>query len=154
MEKLICFDMDGTIADLYSQKEWLQNLNQEKTTPYDNARPMINIKELNTICSKLRSHGWQVGVITWLAKNSTPEYKKAVRQSKKDWLQKVGFNYDFFHGVQYGYTKADTIRNADIAILFDDNVKVRRGFKGLSFDEKNILKTLKQLLRYEEERGF
>ena len=54
MEKLICFDMDGTIADFYNQKEWLQDLNQEKTAPYDNAKPMVNIKELNTICSKLR----------------------------------------------------------------------------------------------------
>lgn len=141
--------MDGTIADLYNQKEWLKDLNQEKTTPYDNAKPMLNIKTLNTICTELRSQGWQIGIITWLAKDSSQEYKKAVRQSKKEWLKKVGFDYDFFHGVQYGYTKADTIRNADIAILFDDNAKVRRGFNGLSFDEKNILKTLKKILDFE-----
>ena len=34
MPKMICFDMDGTIADLYAVPGWLEKLRAEDATPY------------------------------------------------------------------------------------------------------------------------
>ena len=39
--KTIVFDMDGTIADLYGVKGWLNYLRNEDTTPYEKARLII-----------------------------------------------------------------------------------------------------------------
>ena len=32
--KMICFDMDGTIADLYAVPNWLDKLRAEDASPY------------------------------------------------------------------------------------------------------------------------
>jgi hypothetical protein len=73
-----------------------------------------------------------------------------VRKAKKAWLKKWGFVYDHFHGVQYGATKADSVRNvADYAILVDDNEKVRNGWHlGETIDPTNgnLLEALMSLL--------
>ena len=36
--RTIYFDMDGTIADLYGNENWLDYLEHEMTKPYRNAR--------------------------------------------------------------------------------------------------------------------
>ena len=44
--KMICFDMDGTLADLYGVQDWLDYLIEEDETPYLIAEPMCNMCEL------------------------------------------------------------------------------------------------------------
>ena len=39
MNKMVCFDMDGTIADLYGVNGWLEYLQAENPWPYLAARP-------------------------------------------------------------------------------------------------------------------
>lgn len=131
--RMICFDMDGTIADLYGVHGWLNDLCNENTRPYEVAKPMWDMRRLAEILNELREFdGIEVRVITWLAKDSTEEYKNAVRQAKLEWLEKYNFPYDSFHGVAYGRTKADSIRRYlaenEEAILIDDNDKVRNGW--------------------------
>ena len=46
MKKEICFDMDGTIANLYGEKNWLERLRNEDETPYANAKPLVNMARL------------------------------------------------------------------------------------------------------------
>ena len=46
MLKMICFDMDGTIADLYGVENWLDMLRNYNPTPYEVAKPMWNMTEL------------------------------------------------------------------------------------------------------------
>ena len=108
------------------------------------------MKKLNEILEKLREAGWEINVITWLSMNSSEEYKDAVREAKKAWLQKWGFVYDHFHGVQYGATKADSVRErTDYGILIDDNAKVRDGWHlGETIDPTttNIIVALAALL--------
>ena len=132
MIKMICFDMDGTIADLYGVKGWLEMLRNEDTTPYEVAEPMWNVEVLNAILMALQAKGIQIRVISWLSKDSTEEYKTATREAKKDWLADNAFPYDHFHGIKYGATKADAIRKylaeGETAILIDDNDKVRKGW--------------------------
>lgn len=150
MNRSINWDMDGTIASLYEVPDWLEKLRAEDPSPYLEAEPMWDMKKLNEILEKLREAGWEINVITWLSMNSSEEYKDAVREAKKAWLQKWGFVYDHFHGVQYGATKADSVRErTDYGILIDDNAKVRDGWHlGETIDPTttNILVALAALL--------
>ena len=148
MKKMIVFDMDGTIADLYGVKGWLDDLQAEKTRPYDEAEPMYNMEELVDLLNRLREIGWMIAVTTWLAKDATKEYNKAVTKAKKAWLARYNFPYDEIHCVKYGRTKADCTRHkADFQILIDDNKKVRDGWTlgttvNAQFDIMNFLKAL------------
>lgn len=148
MKKMLVFDMDGTIADLYGVDGWLNDLQTEKTRPYEVAEPLYNMDELCETLNKLRKLGWMVCVTTWLAKNATKEYNKAVTKAKKEWLEKYNFPYDEIHCVKYGTTKANCTRNkADFQILFDDNKKIRDGWTlGTTVNaEFDIMKFLKAL---------
>lgn len=148
MKKMLVFDMDGTIADLYGVDGWLADLRAEKTRPYEMAQPLYNMEDLCETLNKLRSLGWVICVTTWLAKNATKEYNKAVTKAKKEWLAKYGFPYDEIHCVKYGTTKADcTRKKGGFQILIDDNKKVRDGWTlgttvNAEFDITKFLKAL------------
>lgn len=147
---MICFDMDGTIADLYAVENWLDKLRAEDASPYKDARPMWDMMELNETLMLLEKEGWEVRVISWLSKDSTEEYKKAVRKAKEEWLTRYNFPAQKCHFVQYGATKANSVRKvADYAILIDDNEKVRKGWSlGDTIDPttENIVDILLSLL--------
>ena len=148
--KMICWDMDGTIASLYGVDNWLSKLRAEDPSPYEDAAPMWDMELLNYVCELLRAAGWEINIITWLSKNSSEEYKDAVREAKRAWLEKWGFIYDHFHGIQYGATKADSVRDrAKNAILIDDNEKVRAGWhlgKTIDPTQTNVIEELLRLL--------
>lgn len=130
--KMICFDMDGTIADLYAVKGWNEMLRAYDPTPYAVADPMWDMEALRMVLDRLMANGIEIRIITWLSMDSTEEYKDAVRNAKREWLEDMGFPYNHFHGVAYGATKADSIRKylseGETAWLIDDNAKVRNGW--------------------------
>jgi FMN phosphatase YigB (HAD superfamily) len=151
--KMICFDMDGTIADLYGVEGWLEMLRAENPTPYRQAKPMWDMIELAETLRMLQANGIEIRIITWLSMNSTENYKNETRQAKREWLDELGFPYDNFHGVQYGATKADSVRRYlaenEGAILIDDNAKVREGWhlgETINPTECDIIEMLKNLL--------
>ena len=149
MRKMIVFDMDGTIADLYGVDNWLTDLITEKTRPYEIAKPLYDMTELADILEVLKIKGWRIVVTTWLAKDATKEYNKAVTYAKKNWLAKHNFPYDEIHCIKYGTTKANcTRKKADFQILIDDNKKVRDGWTlGTTVNaEFDILPFLKALM--------
>ena len=150
MAKMICFDMDGTIADLYSVPNWLDKLRAEDSSPYSDAAPMWNMEELRKILLLLISEGWEVRVISWLSKDSNESYKDEVRKAKLEWLAKYDFPYRRCHLVAYGTTKADCVRRwASPAILVDDNEKVRNGWHlGETIDptKVDLIEELRKLL--------
>lgn len=130
MAKIISFDMDGTIADLYAVPDWLAKLRTEDPSPYEEAPPMWDMDELRRVLLALIADGWEIRVISWLAKDSTPQYKAAVRKAKRAWLERYNFPADKVHLIAYGTTKANALRDAEIncAVLIDDNKKVRQGW--------------------------
>jgi len=148
--KTLVFDMDGTIVNLYEVKNWLLMLRNENPTPYKTAKPIYEIDTLNEVINNLKNEGWHIVITTWLAKGSTKDYDKKVRQAKKDWLEKNKFPYDEIHLVKYGTTKANCTRKyKGYQILIDDNEKIRKGWTlGDTIDAtKNIIPQLKKLLK-------
>ena len=149
--KMVCFDMDGTIADLYGVKGWLNDLRNENPRPYIEAKPMWDMRKL---ADALKALNVEIRIITWLSKDSSDEYKDAVRKAKLEWLKEQGFPFDKFHGVQYGATKADSVRKYlaedETAILIDDNAKIRSGWTlGEAVDptKVDIVKYLREMVK-------
>lgn len=137
----LCFDMDGTIADLYGVPNWLEQLQNESATPYEVAEPLVDMRKLLEILNGFRAKGVAIRVITWSAKDATAEYNAEIRTAKIEWLEKHGFQYDSFHLVKYGTTKRSVVRryiNNGLSVLIDDNEKVRSGWSaGLTIDANN-----------------
>lgn len=147
--KSLVFDMDGTIADLYGVKNWLNALRNEDTAPYEKARPIYDMDTLTGILEVLKMDGWKIVVTSWLAKGASEDYNNRVRKAKINWLKKYGFPYDEIHLVKYGTTKANcTRKNGGFQILIDDNPEVRKGWTlGNTIDaNKNIIKALADLI--------
>ncbi len=153
MNKMICFDMDGTIADLYSVPNWLEKLRAEDPSPYAEAKPLVDMGMLSIVLRMLSREGWEIRVISWLSKDSSESYKIAVRKAKLEWLARYNFPYKTAHLVQYGTTKADCVRRyTDAAILIDDDTRVRSGWHlGQTIDptQVNIIDALTELLELE-----
>lgn len=140
----INFDMDGTLCDFYGVEGWLDDLNNYNTRPYAVAKPLINLSILARYLNKLREKGYTINIISWLSKTSTAEFDKAVTQVKLEWLKKhlKSVKFDNINIISYGTPK----QNYGEGILFDDETKNRDNWVGLAYDEKNILKILKNLL--------
>ena len=147
--KVLVFDMDGTIADLYGVQGWLEDLRSENPRPYEIAKPMYDMETLGYILEILKNQGWKIVVTSWLAKESTKEYDEMVRKAKREWLAKYQFPVDEIHLVKYGTTKANCTRKlGGYQILVDDNAEVRKGWTlGETINaNENIIKKLVDLL--------
>ena len=153
LPKMICFDMDGTIADLYGVEDWCPMLRAEDPTPYIDCDPLVDMIALRDVLNELIAIGIEIRIITWLSKNSSEQYKASVRDAKREWLDFYDFPHSHFHGVQYGATKADSVRKYigedETAWLIDDNAKVRDGWHlGETIDPTacDIVEVLRSLL--------
>lgn len=143
----ICFDMDGTIANLYGVNGWLEMLTAHDETPYRLATTLINMNTLAKYLNKLQKKGYEIGIISWLAKNSTQEYDENVTRAKKNWLKKHlrSVKFDFIEIVAYG-TDKNIVAVEKTDILFDDEEKNRNNWAGIAYDVDNILETLRGLM--------
>lgn len=143
MTKAIYFDMDGTIANLYGVDNWLDYLIKYDSTPYEIAKPMLNMSVLARILNRLQREGYIIGIISWLSKTSTPEYGKKVRQAKINWLKKhlKSVKFDSIQIVDYGTPKYTLGKG----ILFDDEIENRNAWGEGAYDVDNILGVLKTL---------
>lgn len=141
----IYFDMDGTIANLYGVENWLEKLRAEDASPYLEAEPLVDMRELSRLLNILQLSGVNLGIISWLSKDATKEYDKMVRRAKREWLIKnlPAVEWDEIHLVKYGTPKHSCCRE-NFGILFDDNDAVREKWekRGTAFDVGNILEIL------------
>lgn len=140
----ICFDMDGTIANLYGVNGWLEMLTNHDETPYKNATVLVNMNSLARILNRLQKKGHEIGIISWLSKNSNAEYDERVTNAKKEWLAKhlKSVKFDFIEIVKYGTDKNIVAKNEN-DILFDDEENNRKNWKGIAYNVNNIIETLK-----------
>lgn len=104
---------------------------------------------LTSVLNILKAKGWKIVVTSWLAKDSTKDFDKEVRQAKREWLKEYNFPFDEIHLVKYGTTKANCTRKlGGYQILVDDNEQVRNGWNlGATINaNENILDKLIDLL--------
>jgi len=145
MKMKIWFDMDGTIADLYGVENWLPMLIAGDPTPYVEAKPMLNMSLLARYLNKLLAQGHEVGVISWLAKNSNSDYDEKVKAAKLAWLNKHlnSVNFTTIHIVAYGTNKLNVCGEG---ILFDDELNNREVWGEGAHEPAEILNILKGLM--------
>lgn len=143
MTTTIYFDMDGTIADLYTVPNWLPLLRAYDPKPYAEAKPLVNLNSLARILNRLQRQGFRIGIISWLSKTSTPEYDAKVTAAKEKWLVKhlSSVDFDEIHIIPYGVPKQNFATANDI--LFDDEAKNRENWIGKAFDVDSIIEILK-----------
>ena len=149
----IYFDMDGTIFDLYGVENWLEKLQAEDESPYLEAKPLTDFDKLGEILQEIQAKGVEVGIISWLAKNSSREYKAKVRRAKREALKRIPVKFDIIHLVQYGTEKQRVAKNQEYRIIFDDDDTVLKNWEkgksekiGIDVKEKDILEELEKLL--------
>ena len=142
----IWFDMDGTIADLYSVENWLPMLRAYDPSPYELAKPLVRLSTLAYMLNKLRAKGYHVGVISWGSKCSTPAYDAAVTAAKMAWLKRhlPSVDFDEIHVVPYGVPKQN-FKRTDADILFDDEERNRTNWGENAHTEAEIFEILKSL---------
>lgn len=143
MTKTIWFDMDGTIVDLYGVENWLDDITNERVDAYKNAKPLINMQVLARHLNRLIKQGYEIGVISWLAKGSTAHYDDKVIKAKRKWLSThlKSVNFAYIDIVKYGTPKE---KGRD-GILFDDEIQNRNNWNGIAYNVNNILKILATL---------
>ena len=133
MVKMVCFDMDGTLANLYDVNNWEHRLNTNDFTPYYEAKPLYNMSRLALLTKTLIEAGVEVRILTWASMKANSMETKVIKLIKKAWLEKYGFNFTNLHCVKYGTTKSKIIKKylkeGESAILIDDNENIRKGWK-------------------------
>ena len=142
----ICFDMDGTIANLYGVENWLEMLINHNPAPYEKADTLVNMNSLARLLNNLQKKGYKIGIVSWLSKIPNSDYDMKVTNAKKKWLSThlKSVKFDEIHIVAYGTPKSSMV-NFPKGILFDDESNNRNEWKGTAFDVDNIIEILKGL---------
>jgi len=145
--KKIWFDMDGTIADLYGVENWLAMLIDGDPTPYAIARPLVNLSRLARYLNRLQKMGYEIGVISWLSKTSTPEYDALVTSAKMFWLSLhlPSVKWDEIKIIPYGVNKWETCGGG---CLFDDETRNRATWEnGEAYEPSEIFEILTEFVK-------
>jgi hypothetical protein len=140
----IYFDMDGTIADLYSVNNWCYKITHDDASPYKQAKPLVNIAQLQKILQAFKALGITVGVISWGAKGASAQFTREVKKRKKEWCTSLGLEFDEFHVVKYG-TKKQSVAKIKNAVLVDDSLEVLESWNGTTIDAYNSRTLINQL---------
>ena len=152
MSKVIMFDMDGTVYDLYGVPNWLEKLENSDVSAYADGAPLVNLKELKKVCEALIEDGYEIGVITWLSKGGSEKFNRATTLTKKLWVENNMPYVTKFTAQTYGTPKQKALnKSVKYAILVDDNDSVREMWdtpkQRKSIDAKqDIIKALWELL--------
>ena len=143
----ICFDMDGTIANLYAVENWLPMLRSYDPTPYAEAGVMLNMQLLARLLNRVQAAGNELVIVSWLSKEPTPEYDEAVTAAKLAWLNQHlhSVQWDEINIVSHGYCKNEFCMNDD-DILFDDEQRNRDEWDGEAYEPADIIEVLKGIL--------
>jgi len=145
MKKMIWFDMDGTIADLYGVEGWLDFLVNEDVFPYEEAEPLLNLSLLARLLNRLQAQGWMLGVISWTSKSGSELYCGEIALAKLVWLHEhlKSVRWDEIKIVDYGTNKYEACGGG---ILFDDEEGNREAWQDEAYSPDKIIEILKNLL--------
>lgn len=142
--------MDGTIADLYGVRGWLDALVDESTMPYEQAGVLVNMSQLAKLLHKVQAVGYNVGIVSWTSKNGSELFNEQVTLAKLCWLHKhlPSVQWDEVRIVAYG-TPKQQYKHSINDILFDDEQYNREQWQGVAYEPYTILNVLKELAKGE-----
>lgn len=147
----LCFDLDGTVADLYGVQGWLETLRSEDASPYYNAAERYDLDYLNDLLELYKACGGHIVVLTWLAKGELSEgFKRTSSAAKVLWLRENLPAIADVRALDYGTPKWECVQNVKNAILFDDELSnrlqwLRQG--GKAYTPSRIFRTIERLLK-------
>jgi hypothetical protein len=92
----------------------------------------------------LKKEGYEVCILSWLARSSTPEFDRLVTEAKMEWLNKhlASVKFDEIHIVAYGTPK----HTLGEGILFDDEIGNREGWGEGAYTPNEIFEVLRGLM--------
>ena len=148
--RTVWFDLDGTLADLYSVPDWLPKLRASDPSPYMDAKPMLNFSLLARYLNQLQEKGYKIGIVSWASKGGSRSYNKEVANTKLAWLKAHlrSVQWDRIVITVYGVEKSKYMQNTD-DILFDDNEEIRDSWIGDAYEPSQIMEILKGLVNDE-----
>lgn len=145
---IFCFDMDGTIADLYAVENWLADLRNFSARPYAEAAPMMNFSALARQLNAAQRKGAKLVIISWSSKESNEIFDHEIMVAKMEWLAEhlPSVHWDEINVVPYGTNKANVCGvDGENFILFDDEERNQTAWEemeGQAFDPSNIVEVL------------
>lgn len=153
MNKTLCFDLDGTLANLYAVPHWLDMLRSYNAMPYENAEPLVRCSTLARQLNRFQKMGGKLIIISWSSKCSNREFDYAVEAAKRRWLRQhlPSVSWDEILVTSYGTDKAETCGVEDEDwILFDDEEPNRTNWEnmgGAAYSPEDIFQVLADLIR-------
>ena len=86
---------------------------------------MLRLSALARVLNRLTQRGYEIGIVSWLSKTSTPEYDAAVTAAKMEWLARhmPSVKWNEVRIVPYGTPKSKVAQLNSHDILFDDEEK-------------------------------
>lgn len=123
----VYLDMDGTIADLYAQPNWLERLYAEDHTVFLNARAVITEEQL---LKEYPLDKYDIRILSMTPLGATDDYCNLVKYAKNKWLDEHFPSLTNRIYMKYGHNK--NLAYNQNAILIDDSEPVRKTWRGLA----------------------
>lgn len=127
MKTKVYLDMDGTIADLYSQENWLDKLKREESNLFRNLVPMITEEELFDMYPE---DEFDIRILSMTPKGASDRYIRQVEFEKDEWLAKHFPKLRQGKRIYMKYGMNKNLKGCANAILIDDNAEIRKRWKG------------------------
>ena len=126
MSKIIYFDLDGTLYNLYQKPNWLEDLREEKAGVFsDENLLMVDFERFYFSIMELFKNGYQFGVISWLPMQASIEYEEICRKEKIAWIAENLPFVEEINIVPYGTPKQLAIqKRRKEMVLIDDNMEI------------------------------
>lgn len=134
MKKIkVYLDLDGTIASLYTEKDWLKRLHNEEEGLFLNLKPIINQE---TLLEKFPKEKYEIVILSMTPKGASLEYCERVKTEKDLWLSEHFPSLTKRIYKKYGHNK--NLKNSANAILIDDNEIIRNNWKGIALNPAQL----------------
>lgn len=130
---IVYVDMDGSIADLYGQENWLARLRKEEKGLFLSCAPMVTEEKL---LSLFPTDKYDVRVLSMTPLGASKEYCAQVVAEKNQWLDRYFPHLEKRIFKPYGHNK--NLKNSAHAILIDDSEVIRKNFRGIALNPIDI----------------
>ena len=79
----IALDLDGTLANMYGVKGWLEALQAHDASPYFDAGELADTDIINALIELYKDAGGHVCVVSWTAKGDIPHAYSPLRKRRR-----------------------------------------------------------------------